>query len=41
MINLLIMYDFTACTKSPAFMEPERCFVEYILPELKEKYSFL
>lgn len=41
MINLLITSDGTAWTKSPAFMEPERCLTEYILPELKEKYSKL
>ena len=41
MINLLITYDSTAWTKSPVFMEPERCLTEYILPELKEKYSNL
>ena len=41
MINLLITYDSTAWTKSPAFMESERCLTEYILPELKEKYSDL
>jgi Hydrogenase maturation factor len=41
MINLLITSDGTAWTKSPAFLEPERCLTEYILPELKEKYSTL
>lgn len=41
MINILITSDGTAWTKSPAFMEPERCLTEYILPELKEKYSAL
>lgn len=41
MINLLITSDDTAWTKSPTIMEPERCLKEYILPELKEKYSDL
>lgn len=36
MINLLITSDGTAWTKSPAFLEPERCLTEYILPELKK-----
>lgn len=41
MLNLLITSDSSAWTKSPAFMEPERCLTEYILPELKDKYSTL
>ncbi len=41
MLNLLITSDSSTWTKSPAFMEPERCLTEYILPELKEKYSNL
>ena len=39
MLNLLITYDSSAWSKSPAIMEKERCLSEYILPELKEKYS--
>jgi len=39
MLNLLITSENNAWTKSPAFMEPERCLTEYILPELKEQYS--
>lgn len=41
MLNLLVTSNNTAWTKSPAFMAPERCLTEYILPELKEKYSDL
>lgn len=41
MLNLLITYNSNAWAKTPAFMEPERCLTEYILPELKEKYSDL
>ena len=41
MLNLFITYDNSAWTKSPAFMEPERCLTEYILPEFKNKYSDL
>lgn len=41
MLNLLITSDSSAWVKSPAFMEPERCLTEYILPELKDKYSTL
>lgn len=39
MLNLLITSDNTAWDKSPAIIEKERCLTEYILPELKEKYS--
>lgn len=41
MLNLLITSDSSAWTKTPAFMQPERCLTEYIFPELKEKYSDL
>ena len=41
MLNLFITYDNSAWTKSPAFMESERCLTEYILPEFKNKYSDL
>lgn len=41
MLNLFITSDNTAWTKTPAFMEQDRCLTEYILPELKEKYSDL
>ena len=41
MLNLLITSDINAWKKSPAFMEPDRCLTEYILPELKDKYSSL
>lgn len=41
MLNLLITSDESAWTKTPVFMEPERCLTEYILPELKEQYSGL
>lgn len=41
MLNLLITSDGTAWTKSPMFMEPERCLTEYILLELKDRYSDL
>lgn len=41
MLNLLITSDGSAWTKSPVFMEPDRCLTEYILPELKEQYSSL
>lgn len=40
-LNLFITYDNNAWTKSPAIMEPERCLTEYILPEIKKKYSEL
>lgn len=39
MLNLLITSDEKAWTKSPAFIEQNRCLTECILPELKEKYS--
>lgn len=41
MLNLLITSDSSVWTKSPVFWEPQRCLTEYILPELKEKYSNL
>lgn len=41
MLNLLITSNGDAWTKSPAFMESDRCLTEYILPELKNKYSDL
>lgn len=41
MLNLLITSDSGAWVTSPVFMDYERCLTEYILPELKEKYSSL
>lgn len=42
MLNLFITYDETAWIKSQTYMmDTERCLTEYILPELKEKYSSL
>lgn len=39
MINLIMVYADNTWDKSPAFIDPERCLTEYILPEYKEKYS--
>lgn len=41
MLNLIMTSCEDSWEKSPAFLDKERCLTEYILPELKDKYSIL
>lgn len=41
MLNLLICYDTSTWESNSAFIEHDRCLTEYIMPEIKSRFSSL